>query len=197
MLGFIQANAEAPPIGFDVLERVAADLGAFWSSELTLFESHRIGRFSAPPTWLLRLDSPDERDGAGSYDAPVRAEDDERLVAVAELVDLDGFNTFMFLPLPPRVGRWYPLVVSPFSLPPVTLLQEPQIPPEDSWLVVSAGFASSDISKPRTAASELCVFPESDMPLGLLVSDGCLTLFLSEAVVVNVEGGYSADAVFC
>lgn len=62
--------------------------------------------FSFPPAWLLRLASPEVRGGAGSYDAPIRAEEDDRLVAVAELLDLEGFNTFIFRPLAPRVGRW-------------------------------------------------------------------------------------------
>ena len=153
MPGFIQAKAEAPPMGFGVLERVAADLGALWSSELFLLESHRSGIFSGPLAWLLRLNSPDVRDGAGSYDGPVRAEDDARLVAVAVLLDLDGFRTFMFRPLPPRLGGWYPLAVSPFSLPPVALRQEPQMPPEDSCVRDSVGLVSSDISDPRGGAS--------------------------------------------
>lgn len=136
--------------------------------------SHRSGIFSVPLVWLLRLDSPDIRDGAGSYVGPVRAEEDDRLVAVAVLLDLDGFRTFMFRPLPPRVGRWYPLAVSPFSLPPVALRQEPQMPPEDSWLAASVGLVSSDISDPRGGASAWCAFPESRVTLlclGFLVSD--------------------------
>lgn len=109
MPGFIQANAEAPPTGFEVFDRVATDLGPLWSSELFRFASHRIGMFSVPACWLLHLASPDVREGAGSYDAPVRVDDDDdRLgaTAVAELFDLDGFSTFMFRPLAPRVGRW-------------------------------------------------------------------------------------------
>lgn len=107
MPGFIQAKADAPPTGFEVFDRVAADLGPLWSSELFRFASHRIGVDSFPPCWLFRRDSPDVRVGASSYDGPVRADDDDRfgIVAVAELLDLDCFNTFMFRPLAPRVGR--------------------------------------------------------------------------------------------
>jgi len=54
LLGFIQAKAEAPPIGFELLGILAIDpdpipptdnevVGLFTSSELTLFDSHLIG----------------------------------------------------------------------------------------------------------------------------------------------------------
>jgi hypothetical protein len=48
--GFIHANAEAPPTGFDDLGIVAILRGAFCSSELTVLDSHLKGTFSCPPT---------------------------------------------------------------------------------------------------------------------------------------------------
>lgn len=94
--------------------------------------------------WLLRRPSSDLDGMGGSYDAPVRAEDE---------LDFGALRIFM---LRPRGAGWYPLKgpVSRWSVPlPLGLRQEPQMPDDASRREASDALDPSLLRRSEPLAS--------------------------------------------